>query len=228
MTIFVFALKRSLRNVYNLGLLLVAPLLVMFWPPNEGSPLPVGYRYFGIVQLFAAAKLVHIILEDRMSRVVVRIGAAPVTHFRYLLQNLLAYALLLIAQAAVAVAGGILAHGEVFPAPFALFLLFACFAMTAIGFSLAWCSLFRNKEASLSVMSGVIMLLCLVGGLFWPVEIMPPFMRRAAMILPTYWLAEGITLASFEAAWTKLIVPVGMLLMFTLLFVLTGSKRRMA
>lgn len=227
MTIFRFALMRSLRNGYNIGLLLALPLFIVFWPADAYSPLPVGYRYYGIILLFGAAKLVHLILADRMSRIVVRISAAPVTHFQYLLQNLLAFAALLLVQAAVVVACGIPLHGSTFPSPAALFMLYACFSLTAIAFSLAWCSQFRNKETSFIILASVIMLLSMVGGLFWPVELLPAWMQRAAMLLPTYWLAEGLKLVSFGAQAGELLVPAGMLLLFTLVFLLIGSKRRL-
>lgn len=227
MTIFRFALIRTLRNGYNIGLLLALPLLIVFWPPDDRFALPAGYRYYGVVLLFLAAKLVHVLLEDRVNRIVQRISASPVTHFRYLLQNLLAYEVPLLVQIGIVTATGIFLHGLSVLTFAALFALFVFFSLTAIGFSLAWCSLFRDKSTSFAILSSVIMLLSMVGGLLWPVGIMPELLQRAAMFLPTYWLAEGLMLISAEASWGKLSVPLGILLLFTMAFLLIGSKRRL-
>lgn len=227
MTVFRFALIRSLRNGYNMILLIVLPLFIVFWQPDDWSSLPAGYRYYGIFLFFAAGKLVHLLLVDRMSGIVLRLSASPLTHFQYLLQNLLAYAILLLVQTATIAVCIIPIHGKSLPYSASLFLLFATFSFAAIGFSLAWSSHFRNKETSLSVMGGVIMLLSMLGGLLWPVEIMPESIQRAAMLVPTYWLAEGLRSVAAEAPLIDALFPSGILLLFTLAFLLIGSKRRL-
>ena len=93
LTIFNFALIRSVRALPNLILLLGLPATVVVLPVGGWHGLPLGYHFYGILLLFSASKLVHMIMEDRKNKILTRIGVAPVTHFKYLSQNLLAFAL---------------------------------------------------------------------------------------------------------------------------------------
>lgn len=227
MTIFFFAVKRSFRNLTNIVLLCVLPVLVILLPSEMWVTLPLGFQYYGMFLLFAASKLVSIMLEDRTTGTLTRIGVAPVTHLQYLWQNLVAFSLLLIIQSAVVVSGGV-AYGHDLVAPFLLFVVYAVFSMTSIGFSLAWYSLFRHKETAFSILIGLVLLISMLGGMFWSVENMPEFMQRAAMFLPTYWLAEAMHIVTSEAEVTELGIPLVMLLLFTAGFLLVGSRRRIA
>ncbi|RXZ76667.1 ABC transporter permease [Paenibacillaceae bacterium] len=228
MTLFAFALIRSVRSVANLILLAVFPLAVIFLPKAEWDIFPKGYQYYGMLLLFSASKLVHLIMEDRKKKILTRIGAAPVTHFQYLLQNLLAFSLLLIVQCAVVTGGGLLVHGSLLGNPLQLFLVFSCFSLTAISFSLAWCSLFRHPESSMAVMFGFIMIMAMLGGTFVPLAFMPEFLQRIAMFVPTYWLTTGMEMAAANALFSELLTPLSVMLLFSILFVLIGSRRKLA
>ncbi|WP_096435851.1 ABC transporter permease [Alteribacter populi] len=228
MTIFTFALKRSFRSLGNVILLLVLPIAVILLPVGEWSVLPLGYQFYGMIMLFGAARLVQFIMEDRSTGVLKRIGVAPVTHFQYLWQSLLAYSLILIGQNAVVIVGGMLVHGQALIAPLLLFVVYSFFSLTAIALCLAWISLYRNKDSAFLILMNVIILMAMLGGIFWPVEIMPDFFQRIAMLLPTYWLTEGLSVIISSKPLVELIIPLVILLLFTMAFVLLGSKRRIA
>lgn len=61
-----------------------------------------------------------------------------------------------------------------------------------------------------------------------PVQAMPIFFQRLAMLLPTYWLAEGMILAVEGAPAADLVFPLVMMLLFSVAFILLGSLRRIA
>lgn len=227
MTIFFFAVKRSFRNLTNVVLVFALPLLVIFLPSDAWYALPVGFQIYGTFLLIAASKLVSIMMEDRTTGILTRIGVAPVSHLQYLFQNLLAYSLLLIIQCAVVIICGII-YGHDLVNPLLLFVVYSIFVLTAIGFSLCWYSLFRHKETALSILFGLIMLLSMAGGMFWPVQIMPDFMQRVVMFLPTYWLVEAMRVVTEGDTVTALSIPLAMLLLFTVAFLLVGSRRRIA
>lgn len=228
MTIFTFALKRSFRSAANLILLGGVPLAVILMPRAEWQQFPIGFQYYGIVLLITASKLVHMIMEDRKNKILTRIGVAPVTHFQYLLQNLLAFALLLMVQSAIVIAGGVLVHGGIFGNPLLLFLVYCFFSLTAISFSLAWCSLFRHPESSIAVMFGIILIMAVFGGILFPMEFMPEQLQRIGMFFPTYWLTMGTEYVAARALFSELAVPLIVLLMFSGLFMLIGSRRKLA
>ncbi|WP_078378923.1 ABC transporter permease [Sutcliffiella halmapala] len=227
MTIFTFALKRSFRSKSNLIFLLLLPIICILLPTQEWQPLPLGFQYYGIILLFSASRVVVSIMQDRATGVLLRIGVSPVTHFHYLFQSLLAYSLILIGQSALVVFGGRLVHGEVIKEPLLLFVVYAIFSLTAVAFCLAWNSLYRNKETALLLLMNVIILMAMLGGVMWPMEIMPEFLQRTAMLLPTYWLVEAVRTIIYEEGTRALLFPVSVILLFTIAFLLLGSKRRL-
>jgi len=229
MTILRFALKRSVRSPANILLLCVVPVGVAFLPSVEGQgwTLPIGFHFYGMVVMFAAFLMVRSIVEDRLSGALVRIGAAPVSHFRYLAENLAAYGALLLIQNAVVVGLGVLVHGTRIPSPFLLFVAYFCFSLTSIAFALAWCSLFGRRDVAYGTLSSIIMVLSMLGGFYWPIAIMPEFMRRAAAVTPCYWMMEAAdALAKGGPSW-RFALSLAVMLLFTVAFLLVGSRRRM-
>lgn len=225
MTIFKFALKRYFRQPSNIIFLLILPIILVFLPDLEWPPIPMGFQYYGVLLLFIAARLTAIIIENRTRKTTLRISVAPITHFQYLWQNLLAYSVLLIGVNGLVVLMGVLYHGENLVSPVLLFIVYTFFSVTAIGFSLALYAIIRNKEAALALLTGVIALISMLGGVFWPIQIMPVFIQRIAMLLPTYWYSEGIIRVAYGASIGDIALPLVMMFMFTIVFLIFGSRR---
>ncbi|KLU39053.1 MAG: ABC transporter permease [Limnochordia bacterium] len=227
MTIFRFVLKRFLRNPANILLVTLLPIAVVFMPPSGWFPLPMGFQYFGMVLMFIAARMGTIVMEDRIKGTLLRIGLAPVKHSQYLWQTLAAFALILVGVSGIVVALGTAVHGNRLVAPGTLFLVFSCFSIASLGFSLAWFSLFRNREGAVATITGVIPLMMMLGGIMWPVQAMPSLFQRLAMLVPTYWLTKGLLSAADGARLLGLGLPLGLMLLYSAAFVLLGSMRRL-
>lgn len=228
MTIFNFALIRSVRSLPNLILLLGLPAAVVVLPVGGWHGLPLGYHFYGVLLLFSASKLVHMIMEDRKNKILTRIGVAPVTHFKYLSQSLLAFALLLVGQSAVITCSAWLLHADVFGSLIQLFSILSMFSVTAISFSLAWSSMFRQPESSTAVMLGIILIMAVLGGTLFPIQAMPASLQKIAMLSPTYWFHEGIMLAKNGGLFAEQLTPLGILLLFAIAFMLIGSRKKLA
>jgi len=227
-TIFIFALKRFFRKKSNIITLIFFTLATILLPTQEYVALPLGFQYYGALQMMLATRLVAIILEDRVKGTQLRIGVAPITEFQYLFQNLLAYSMLLILQNVVVTIGGIVVHGSNIVNPLMLFVLYTCFSLTSVAFVLAWYSLFRSKEIASLILTNLILFMAMLGGIFWPVSIMPSTLQRIAMLLPTYWLTKGIEVITIGQNLGDITLPLTIILMFTLGFLFLGSKRRIA
>lgn len=226
MTIFRYALKRSFGNTTNLVFLSLFPLLSIFLPRNELWPiLPYGYHYFGILLMFVGIRLTSILIEDRTSGMIKRLAVAPITHFSYLGQNLLAFACILVLQCTLMITGGVL-YGQELGQPWMLFILYVSFAFTSLAMAVAWVTLYRSRDAAFLLYMTVIILLSLLGGLLFPVEMLPEPLRRFVMILPTFWLANGMdqVVSGGESLdfWLVNIV----LWLYTIIFLTIGSVRR--
>ncbi|ERN53792.1 ABC transporter permease [Alkalihalophilus marmarensis] len=227
MTVFRFVFRRFFRRKSNSIFLLVLPIGAIFLPTGDWPPIPLGFHYYGIIIMFMASRLAAIIMEDRSNKTLIRLSVAPISHFQYLWQNMLAYTTIMTAVNLMFVIIGTIVHGGNLPSPVFLFIIYTVFTMTALGFSLAWYAIFRNKEAAFSVLGGIIILMAMLGGLLWPVEIMPDFLQRAVMLLPTYWVAEATILLSYNAAIEELFVPLVVMILFCIAFLLLGSRRKL-
>ncbi len=226
MTIFKFALKRSFGNATNLIFLTLFPIAFIFFPNGEEWPfLPYGYQYFGILILFVGIRLATIILEDREKGVVKRLAVAPVSHFQYLSQNLLAYSVILILQCVLVIYGGVLLGQELYQ-PFWLFLLYVSFSFASLAIALAWISLYRKKEVSFLVYMSLIFIVVILGGLLIPIEIFPDLLKRIAVLFPTYWLAEGLDWVVFGEDILDFLMINGVLWLYTIVFIIIGSVRK--
>lgn len=225
MTVFYFVFKRVFRGTLSTVFLFTFPIVAVFMPIGDWFPLPLGFQYYGMILMFIAARLTSILMDDRTHKTLLRISVAPITHFKYLWQNLLAYSLLLVGLSGLVVLTGAKVHGAVV-APGLLFLIYSSFSITAIGFCLAWFSLFRNKEAAFSILAGVITLMAMLGGMMWPIQAVPDVFQRAAMLLPTYWLMEALLITASGSEGT-LLLPLAMLILYAVAFVLLGSTRRL-
>ncbi|SCY91403.1 ABC transporter permease [Alkaliphilus peptidifermentans] len=229
MTVFKFVFKRYFRNLSNVIFLGLLPIAAAFLPIGgtpEWIPLPLGFQYYGLIQLLIAARLAEVIMEDRINKILLRIGVTPMTHLQYLWQNLLAFSAILTGVNVIVMILGIVVHGDALISPGLLFIIFTVFSMTSIGFALAWYSLFRNKETAFSLLGGVIILISMLGGVMWPIQIMPPLIQRLAMLLPTYWLMEGILIVVKGGGFIDLMQPLALMAMFSLGFIILGSRRR--
>jgi ABC-2 type transport system permease protein len=227
MIVFRFALKRGMRNPAIAALLFLIPAGLVFIPVRPGSPLPIGFHIYGIILLFTAFLMIRTIVEDRESGVFLRIGAAPITHLRYLGETLISYTLVLLVQNAVLVGLGVLVHGRVLAAPLRMFAAYAVFSSTAIALCLAICSLFRLREAAYGACSGLIIVISMLGGAYFPVEMMPVSMQRISMVTPTYWLFHALRIIQEEGGGGRFALSLGIMLLFTAAFLIAGSRRRL-
>ncbi|GEM_PF-2745436 len=66
-----------------------------------------------------------------------------------------------------------------------LYLIFFVFSILVSSFSLIVFSLVKKKEAAIALGVMVANVLCALGGLWWPIEIVPPFFKKLGLILPT-------------------------------------------
>ncbi|GAK00475.1 ABC transporter permease [Geomicrobium sp. JCM 19055] len=229
MTIFRFALKRILRDKTNVLFLSLFPIAAIFLPlAQEGWPLlPLGYQYFGVLLLFVSIRLTSIMIEDRQKGVVKRLAAAPISHFNYLWQNLLAFSVIMVIQTVIVIIGGHVYGHELYE-PWNLAILYIVFTFTSISISLAWNSLYRSKESSFLIFMAVIVLIALLGGILFPVEMMPEAFQRIAVIFPTYWLSEGIEWIVLGEDRGDFLFINGVLLLYALFFLIIGSIRRIS
>jgi ABC-type multidrug transport system permease subunit len=76
--------------------------------------------------------------------------------------------------------------------PGTLLAVLLAFALCATGIGLLFATLFRNPDKAAGVGSLVTMAMAALGGCWWPLEIVPAWMRKIAFALPTGWAYDAL------------------------------------
>jgi ABC-2 type transport system permease protein len=77
------------------------------------------------------------------------------------------------------------------PAALALLLVTFGLASVALGTMLGTFVKTDGQAGNVSIMAGMVM--ALLGGCWWPLELFPEGLRQAVRVLPTTWAMEGLT-----------------------------------
>jgi ABC-2 type transport system permease protein len=228
MTIFRFAIKRSFRRIPTLIALCVVPALMIFVGPLWAGTDADGPTVYGIVVLYTAYLIVRTVMTDRVGGTIVRIYSAPVTPLGYLSENLLAAMVLVSAQIVIMIAAGTLLYRWSLMSALTLWVCYTVFGACAVGFSLAWVSLFRSRDLSDAVFSIVVSFMTILGGIFMPLAILPGVFEKIGMLFPVYWFTNAVMRVQGNAEaqygyWVSLAV----LAIYTGVFLVFGGTRRL-
>jgi ABC-type multidrug transport system permease subunit len=232
MTVFKYAFRRSFNPVtiianFALPLVLVAFASGMFEMQHTGPNDQWGFFLVAMticVGSFYSAKSIQ---NDKMSGVLTRIIAGPITMRSYLVQNFMAAIIPCIALC-LAVGGlGMAIHGWELQFAAALTLSYTMLAASSIGLSVAWSCLFENKESSAAVFTVLITFMSFTGGFLISLNALPDILYYGGAILPSHWVSRGIiSLLDYgiTSGWWLSILA---MLLFTIAFLLYGGKRRL-
>lgn len=110
--------------------------------------------------------------------------------------------------------------------PLAVFLILACSALAAAAIGTAMGTFIKSEgqAVGLSIMAG--MLMGMLGGCWFPLELFPPVMQKVAMIFPTYWSMQGLLDLLLRGGGLVNVLPeAGVLLGFAVIFFSVGVWR---
>jgi len=98
------------------------------------------------------------------------------------------------------------------------------FAASAMGTALGTFIKSESQASGLSIMLGMVM--SLLGGCWYPLELFPEFVRRLVQVLPTTWAMQGILALALRGQGLVDILPqAGVLMGFAALFFIIGIWR---
>ena len=178
---------------------------------------------FGFIAMFMAFFVVRELLDDKRHGMPMRLGVLPVSTRKVIaLGTLAAFAVTMVSVVVLQVTLHFRLGAA--PNPLHMFVIIGLYNLFSVAFVLAVVSCVKNLGMVPFVTTIVANLSAMLGGLFWPLEMVPPFMQRVAWFSPGYWLSRGIRNIqniSFEGFW----MPVLFLIGFTVVTILLGSWR---
>ncbi|MDR2687491.1 MAG: ABC transporter permease, partial [Oscillospiraceae bacterium] len=106
-----------------------------------------------------------------------------------------------------------------------LFALLSLYNLFTVAFVLAVLSTAKSMGAASVALAMFSTFISMLGGLFWPIEFVPEFMRRLAWFSPGYWLAQGLANIR-EITFAGYGMPMLFLAGFTLVALLLGGWKK--
>lgn len=181
--------------------------------------------YFSLVQ---ASLIVSLMLKDKEQGVNKRILVSPSPQSVYVLGNGAAAFIILFIQAVLFVTF----ITYIFPVPiglgfFQLLSILVIFNVTGIGLGFLFCSLSDSSSGAMMTANLVIMFSSLLGGSYFPVEFMSPFMQKLAFAFPQYWVMKAIRQTQAGSPFRDTGLSLLILLLFGIFFLVlqSGLKR---
>jgi ABC-2 type transport system permease protein len=194
--------------------------------------IPMGFQQTspGIAVMFAMFGIVNgaaTILLEREQGTLRRLLVTPASKAAILGGKLLGVFLFGAFQFTILVLAGQFLFGVDWgrdPAALAIMVLSFSFSITAL--AMLFASLVRTYAQVDAVSTLVILPLAGLGGAMWPIEIVPDFMQRAALWLPTGWAMRGFhDIITRGLGFQDVLQEAGVLLAFGVVFLLIGVWR---
>ena len=110
--------------------------------------------------------------------------------------------------------------------PVVLTVVLVAFAICASAMGAAFGTFFRDPDKAGGFGSLIIMLMAPLGGLWWPIEVVPGWMRDLASTLPTYWAFDALNrVMALDANLSTVWPSVALLLGLSAVCLAIASKR---
>lgn len=198
---------------------------------GRGRPVPTG-RSMSLPAMITLFMLINTgmygaiyLTEEKQTRVLSRIATYPLTRTGILTGKLLGRTLIGLLQAAILLVAGRFLFGAFLGNSLpALLLLILCWAVTVGAHALFWGAVLKRVEQATAVVMIVSLFLGAIGGCWWPLEVVPPWMRTFGHISPAAWAMDGFhALISFGETGLAILMPCLILLAYATAFTIAGA-----
>jgi ABC-2 type transport system permease protein len=168
------------------------------------------------------------IAEDRASGRLRRISVAPVSRHEIVLGKLLGRFAIGWIQVIYMLGLGWLLGIRWADHPWVFFAFVSLFALASASLGILLGTLFKDPDKCASTAVWVAILLAPLGGLWWPLELVGPSMRRLAYFTPTGWAMEGVNALLAFGAGASEVAPfaLGFAALFAISFPLAARRLR--
>lgn len=62
-----------------------------------------------------------------------------------------------------------------------------------VAFSMMLVTLIKSKKQAEALSSIIVVSTCMLGGVYWPLDIVPDMMQKIALVIPQYWMMQGMS-----------------------------------
>jgi ABC-2 type transport system permease protein len=176
--------------------------------------------------LFSATSATNIILKDREKNVFTRLFTTPMTRFKYIFQSLLSFLVITFAQITLY----FLVFRYVFKfnlgdSPLSLYILFLIFGVFTISLGVFITTHSKDLRVSGTISTLIILPFAMLGGCFWPRDVMPTVLKNISEIIPTTWINTSNSNILYGSTLSNEITTITLLLGISLILLGLSSYR---
>jgi ABC-2 type transport system permease protein len=188
------------------------------------SLLAVGFTI--MFMMFGISGAASTILDERAGGTWQRLLTSPTAKIQVMTGYLLSYFLMGWIQLAVLMVTMKLFYGAVW-GKLTYFIPFATLVIiTIVGFGLMMASVVKTRQQASALSTVLIVSTCMIGGVYWPLDIVPEFMKQLSKAVPQSWMINGLREIISGSLYTATIVNAGFALMcFSAVFFTIALKK---
>jgi ABC-2 type transport system permease protein len=181
---------------------------------------PMGFRQSipGNLTVFVLMSTVigasTLLVVEKSSGALRRIAAGPISTPDFLTTRIVPRFIIALAQVLILLGGArLFFHYSPGPSPLAFLTVAAAFALTCVGIGTLLGSFFSTVQQAAMASWISSMLMASIGGAWWPLEVVPSWMRAAAHLFPTAWAMDGFhAVATYGGGFREAMMPILVLL----------------
>lgn len=199
--------------------------------PNDKKKTLSGMSYssagFSIMfVMFMMMSVTGVIIEAKNSGVWSRLLTTSITKFQLLLGYLLAFFLIGWVQFAILMTFSSFVFHVEWGNIIGLIVLISALLLCVVGLGLAIATIVKTTEQQTAIGSLIIVSTCMLGGVYWPLSVVPNIMQKIANFVPQSWAMKGFTgLIAEGGTLPDILQPVTILLGFAVVFLSFGLFR---
>lgn len=167
-----------------------------------------------------------VLLDARKTGVWSRLLSTPASRFQIMAGYFLSFFLIGWIQFGVLMAASSLLFGVQWGNLAGIVVLVSALLLCVVGLGLFISGFVKTAEQQSALGSVIITATCMLGGVYWPLDIVPAFMQKIADFIPQTWAMRGFTeLIARGGNVADIIAPVCVLLAFAATFLVVGMTR---
>lgn len=189
----------------------------------------VSYSSAGFAIMFVmmmVLTMTGILIEAKQMGIWSRLFTSPASRFQVLTGYFLSFFIVGWLQFGVLIVLSSFLFGVTWGDPVSLVVLVTGLLVCVVGLGIAIASLVKTTEQQNAIGTLIVILTCMLGGVYWPISIVPDVMQTIAYFVPQSWAMEGFTTLIAEGgALQDIAMPLLMLLSFAVVFFTIGLGR---
>ena len=227
MIVFKYAMLRNFQSPLSLFTTSVVPILLMFVLQDMWTYVPAaGVAFLAMIMMLSSYLITGLVLEDRIDGVVIRVLVSPISTLSYITQNLFASIIPLLLQILLLGIIGYIRYNWAVEFTIGITIAFTLFAFATTAFSYCWNMYFKSKAGSRYAYMFVGAVIAVLSGLMMPIAALPDFLQNVGAVFHPYWLIRSANSLVLYGINMDFWLFQGVVVFFTIAFLLLGGIRR--